>query len=395
MDFRMERMMNRTWMLMLGLALVFSACAKKDMEDPKPQYPVNIETVDGIKTITNPAFPRDGVFKYDLIEEFSIGDDEESSEALLYLPIYLHIDSHDHLYVMDWGDTNIKVFDKAGDHVRTIGKKGQGPGEFQTPAYIRIGADDQLCLLDSRQNRISMLNLDGSYISGFVLEGFSSEFDVDAYKRIYIAKPEYPEVKVFNEYQLIKRSKTIYRVDENGENRFDLGSYRDASQRRKVVKTSSGMSTSSSTSREAYTTVWFISPNQRLYLGYSQDYMINVYDMGNNPLFKFGREFTALEHPHYTPESPHPEFYPAFYNRHYFFDDDGNLWLRQYTEEEDEELGIYDVFSPDGIYIKQVHLPHYLYKFKNGRAYTILRTEEDFRIVKCFKLVESNENIEQ
>jgi hypothetical protein len=95
-----------------------------------------------------------------------------------------------------------------------------------------------------------------------------------------------------------------------------------------------------------------------------------------------------LKHPHYSPDRAHPEFYPAFYDRYYFFDDDNNLWLRQYTAEEDVDLGIYDVFSSDGIYLKQLHLPHHLYEFKNGRAYTILRTEEDFIIVKCFKLVE-------
>jgi hypothetical protein len=379
--------MNRIGILITASALALSACSKTDTPDPEPEYPVRTEIVDGIETIANPAYPRDGIFKYDLVEEYSIGEDTGSGEALLNRPIHLQIDTQDYLYVMDWGDTDIKVFNRAGEHTRTIGKKGQGPGEFNIPADLRIGEDGRIYLLDSRQNRISILNLDGSYISGFTLGGSSYEFDIDADFRIYIAQYDLPEVKAFDTYQIIERNKTIYRVDENGENRFEFGSFPQASQRRRVVKTKTGLSSRSSQSREAYTTVWFTGPNHRLYMGYNRDYKIKVFDMEYNLLYTFGREFFALKHPLYTPESAHPEFYPAFYDRQYFFDDDDNLWLRQYTAEEDVELGIYDVFSPDGIYVKQVHLPHPLYKYRNGKAYTILRTEEDFLVVRCFRLV--------
>ena len=378
--------MNRIWILITASALVLSACSRSDTPQPEPEYPVSTEIVDGVESITNPDYPRDGIISYDLVEEYTIGDDTGSGKALLNRPIYLQVDAQDNLYVMDWGDTDIKVFDQAGVHTRTIGKKGQGPGEFDTPADMRIGEDGRLYLLDSRQNRMSILNQEGSYISGFTLGSLSYEFDVDAHHRIYIAQFDLPEIQAFDTYQIIERNKTIYRVDENGKNRFELGSFPHASQRRRVVKTKTGMSSRSSQSREAYTTVWFIGPNNRLYMGYNRDYKLRVYDMDIKHLYSFGREFFALKHPLYSPEGAHPEFYPAFYDRQHFFDENDNLWLRQYTVEEDVDLGIYDVFSPDGIYVKQVQLPHPLYKYKNGRAYTILRTEEDFRVVKCYRM---------
>jgi hypothetical protein len=370
--------------------LFFGTCKQNEKKEPTPEYPVLIEYVDGIKTVKNPAFPKDGVIKYSIVEEFSIGIGNEDTEIVLNRPIDLHLDSQGLIYVMDWGDTNIQIFDQSGKQVRIIGEKGQGPGEFDTPAYFKIGQNDRIVLLDSRQHRISILNTDGSYVSGFRVDGFCFELDVDANSHIYLSALDVPEPKIFNVSQLIERHKTVFRVDENGENRIDFGTHRAEKQLRKVTQTSRGTSSLSSTSREAYTTVWMISPDQRLFIGYNQDYLISVYDLDHNPLFKFGREFTPIKHPEYRSDRAHPEYYPAFYSRYFFFDDEANLWLRQYVEE-GTELSIYDVFSPEGIYLKQVHVPHHIYKLWKGKAYTIMRTEDDFLVVKGFQLVEPEE----
>jgi hypothetical protein len=386
----MEGIMKKTLLLIFVLFMIFCACGQKGKKETSPEYPVIIESVDGVKTVKNPSFPKDGVVKYKCIEEFSIGEGDEYTEVVLNRPIHLQLDSQGFIYVMDWGDTNIKVFDQSGKQVRTVGKKGQGPGEFDTPAYFKIGKNDRIVLLDGRQHRISILNTDGSYVSGFRIEGFCYEIDTDADNRIYLGELGLPEVKVFNTFQLIERDKTIFRYDENGENRFDFGKHKAEKVLRKVTQTSRGTSSISSQSREAYTTVWMISPDQRLFMGYNQDYMISVYDLDYNLLFKFGREFAKIKHPHYAPDRAHPEYYPAFYSRYFFFDDEGNLWLRQYVEEGIED-SIYDVFSPEGIYLKQVHAPHPIFELWKGKAYTIIRTEEDFLVLKCFQLVELEE----
>ena len=386
----MEEIMQKKLLLIFVFILLFGVCKQNEKKEPTQEYPVVIESVDGVKTVKNPAFPKDGVFKYNFVEEFSIGEGDEYTEVVLNRPIDLHLDSQGLIYVMDWGDTNIKVFDQSGNQVRIIGKKCQGPGEFDTPAYFKIGQNDRIVLLDSRQHRISILDTDGSYVSGFRVEGFCYELDVDSNNRIYLSALDFPEPEIFNVSQLIELHKTVFRFDENGENRFDFGKYRAEKQLRKVTQTSRGTSTVSSTSREAFTTVWMISPDQRLFIGYNQDYLISVYDLGHNPLFKFSREFTPIKHPEYSPDRAHPEYYPAFYSRYFFFDDEANLWLRQYTEE-GTELSIYDVFSPEGIYLKQVHVPHPIYKLWKGNAYTIMRTEDDFLVVKCFQLVELEE----
>jgi len=89
---------------------------------------------------------------------------------------------------------------------------------------------------------------------------------------------------------------------------------------------------------------------------------------------------------------------PAYAPR-WVFDEEGDLWIEIYTEEEEKEEDedspdeeqkpkpvAYDVFSPQGDYLKQVIIPNRIIHFKNGKIYSITATEEGFRVVKRFKV---------
>jgi hypothetical protein len=56
----------------------------------------------------------------------------------------LAIDGAGHLYVSDAQDNRVVVFDATGRHLATIGRKGQGPGEFQHPSSLGIAKDGSL-----------------------------------------------------------------------------------------------------------------------------------------------------------------------------------------------------------------------------------------------------------
>ena len=78
----------------------------------------------------------------------------------------------------------------------------------------------------------------------------------------------------------------------------------------------------------------------------------------------------------------------VFFSPSIIFDEEGNLWLWHYTgKEEQEGMYMHDVFSPDGIYIKQVVVPHRIHRIKNGKAYCIVINEEDFRFIKRFRFI--------
>ena len=57
--------------------------------------------------------------------------DKDDATSILYLPRQVEEGPDGNLYVLDWGDSYIKVFSPAGEFLRSIGGPGEGPGEFQ------------------------------------------------------------------------------------------------------------------------------------------------------------------------------------------------------------------------------------------------------------------------
>ncbi|MFO7734178.1 MAG: 6-bladed beta-propeller [Candidatus Aminicenantes bacterium] len=371
----------------LAAFAVLEACRKKDDITEAAGYPVRIETVDGVKTVLNPAFPKEGVVRYALEEELVIGGEGAGAESVLNRPQSLQVDADGNIYVLDWGDVDIKVFAPDGRRLRTVGRKGQGPGEFDTPADFALSADGRIFLLSGRQHRLSVLDGSGTYLSSFAVDGFCSGLAVDRSNRVYYSQMLTPDVGgVGGEYQLSQNRIALFRTDEKGTDTTKLGEYLDITMLRKVTKLGEGVSSQSMSSREAYRTSWLVGPDDRVYIGYNKDYRLDVYDPEWNLLFRFGREFTPLRHPAYKPDGAHPEFYPAFSDWRKFFDDEGNLWLQQYVEEGVEEF-VFDVFTPEGIYLKQVRAPQNLFLVRGDLAYSIVRAEDEFLVVKRFRFI--------
>lgn len=66
------------------------------------------------------------------------------------------------VYALLWNDPKVHVFDKHGQFVATIGRRGNGPGEFMSP--VRLGwRADTLWVLDGAQNRLSLFAANGDF----------------------------------------------------------------------------------------------------------------------------------------------------------------------------------------------------------------------------------------
>jgi len=226
----------------------------------------------------------------------------------------------------------------------------------------------------------------GKYLSSFKVDGFCNDVRVDGNNRIYYTQMLVPELGGSEEYRLLQNRKALFRSDELGQEKMKLGEYLDVTMLMKMMKMGDGMASQSLTSRESYTTSWLVGPDDRVYIGYNKDYRLDVHNADGKLLFRFGREFTPIRHPQYTPDGAHPEFYPAFSDWRKFFDEKGNLWLEQYVEEGVKDH-VFDVFSPEGIYLRQVRVPQALFLVRGDLAYSIIRNEDEFLVVKRFKMV--------
>ena len=93
--------------------------------------------------INNPAEPQYGEIAFDLEEDLVLGN--ESDENYLFYRVWdIQADARGNIYVLDSGATRIQKYDKNGKYLQTIGRQGQGPGEFQRPIILIVDKDQSV-----------------------------------------------------------------------------------------------------------------------------------------------------------------------------------------------------------------------------------------------------------
>jgi hypothetical protein len=359
------------------------SCAKKEEPPAELPYPVRTEVIDGVEVLISPDYPRDGREFYTFEEELNIGVEEGEEFYQLYRPQDIKVTGDGEIYVIDWREDHLRVYDKNGKYLKTVAQKGRGPGEFETPASFDFLSDGRLAILDGRNRQVSILDENGVYHGGFKVEGYCANLIVDGQDQLYMEKTMPVEVDVLGVAQVVENKLNIFCTDLDGRMIHDYGIFRGT----KMSFTRTKQGSMSGSSPYAHRTVWTVDEEGKMYLGYNEKYRLDVYDPEGELISGFGREFMPIKYGAYK-GGVNPEFWPAF-SRHIFFDDEGNLWLRHYTgKEEEENLYEYDVFSPGGIYIRQVVVPHRIHRIKDGRAYCIVRNEEGFYFIKRFRFVQ-------
>ena len=78
----------------------------------------------------------------------------------------LTTDSRDNIFVLDGMAQQIHVFAPDGAHLRTVGGKGEGPGEFRMATALAIGPGDSLWVTDPMTRRYSVFGPNGGFARG-------------------------------------------------------------------------------------------------------------------------------------------------------------------------------------------------------------------------------------
>jgi hypothetical protein len=343
-------------------------------------YPVETAVKDGVKTITNPDYPRDGRFTARLTEEISCGGEGAPEAAILNVPIRLVVDDEGALYVVDLRDVNFKVYGSDGSFLRTMGRRGQGPGEFGGMFLAALMSGGRLAVLDGAQHRVFILTTGGQYLSGFPLEGYFRDIAVDGKDGIYLAK--WGAVKepdgLSSDFREIPYVTSIYRTDASGKALVHLTDFLGETMAMKSAGGGAVVYTGG-----LYTIVWTIDPDGRIYGGYNENYSLGVYGTDGKPLMAFGRRFTPVKNPRFRGQPGMRKTMPAFQT--IVLDEGGNLWV-DVVQDGDAEGRVYDVFSPAGIYLKQVATACRASSFKGGKLYSIDRPADGFPSVKRFAM---------
>ena len=157
--------MSRT--VFLGSLLALLACG--DSAAP-PRSATTVTDSAGIRVVTTP--PADLVYAA-LAEEpaLSIGDFTGPEEILFGRIASARRDAAGNVVVADGQAHEIRIFDEGGRHLQSLGREGEGPGEFESLAGAWPVADGGIVAADNILDRITQFGAEGTPTATATLSG--------------------------------------------------------------------------------------------------------------------------------------------------------------------------------------------------------------------------------
>jgi hypothetical protein len=123
---------------------------------------------DGVTTVINPETPAYGENRQEMREMWRHGGEEDEEVFFGTIAEFLH-DADGNIYLLDGQLSEIQVFDPQGELLRTIGRQGEGPGEFQNGADMFWGPNGQIGVVQAWPGKIVMITPDGDPGATFAL----------------------------------------------------------------------------------------------------------------------------------------------------------------------------------------------------------------------------------
>jgi hypothetical protein len=124
------------------------------------QWSGRIVAEDGRTRVVNPESPANGEIRIDMRPLWRIGGDDE--DLLLGVIAELLTDDQGNIYLLDGQLSEVHVLDPAGQWLRSIGRAGEGPGEFRNGNAMFWAPDGQLGIIQAWPSKIVLLRVDGS-----------------------------------------------------------------------------------------------------------------------------------------------------------------------------------------------------------------------------------------
>lgn len=111
------------------------------------------------------AWEEGDEWRLDTVPAVTIGGEEEGEPAydLLQVSDVVRL-GNGSIALINNGTSDIRLYDAAGRHVRTVGRAGDGPGEFRAMETLDRSAGDTLHTYDYLLRRLSTIAPDGAFL---------------------------------------------------------------------------------------------------------------------------------------------------------------------------------------------------------------------------------------
>ncbi len=176
---RLERSaLSLTWIALSGILFVAPMAGHASGGEWAGQETL----VDGVRHVMNPAVGIEPARTIELEELWRIGGDTDSEEEFFGVLVGVLTGENGNIYLLDQQLSEIKVFSSDGQYLRTIGREGEGPGEFRRPSGMFFLPDGTIAVMQLAPGKIVLLSRTGEPVGERPIPvpdgaGFSLLFD--------------------------------------------------------------------------------------------------------------------------------------------------------------------------------------------------------------------------
>jgi len=299
----------------------------------------------------------------------------------------LDVTSDGRIVALDAEAHHVKVLRPDGSLIDTLGRRGQGPGEFQRPTNIAVARGDSLYVFDTQINRLTVFAPPPSHRrtrSMTITSAVGSVTEVRALDGRLVGRftPGYTRTEGMRR----PKSATWRRIHETG----TAGDTLLISKRRRLTTSFDGPGIVIAYLPFSRVTQVVPGPDNRLYHGFTDS--LHIQSMSLNGVRETVATIPATPVP--IPEAERdsalnrisetvrgqvakalPETKPAFTDL--VAADDGRLWVKRPTETAEANTTAWWILAPASQTIQEVRLPTAvdIEVVQNGRAYGTTTTE--------------------
>jgi len=351
----------KTIFFLTGFPLFVTLVASQD---------IVIEKSGGITVIKNPSEPigdKERTSKLTYEEELSIRSVPQEGKPVFFDLSAVRADDDGNIYILDPRAGTIHVFNKSGEYLRDIGRRGQGPGELEMPVGLQV-LTSMKSLIVTNPARLSYFSFSGEFHKHInhpwrdPVPQVDSRGDYIVRRQIFLDGKAKEELVKYD--QNMNEQFVIAQIEKDGPN--------------------SGKKINFFPARLSFS----VRNDDNIVWGITTDYALTIVDSQGKIEFKIEKEYKPIKISdedkkkiiserfggRAVPVSYEmPDHYPPY--RDIRSDDTGKIYVGTYEFDQTGQR-YYDIFDEGGRYVAKLAFPSTPLFIKNNRFYCVLEDKD-------------------
>ena len=365
----------------------------------------------------DPKSSEGKTWKISFTEDLTIGVKEGDENFMFGDRLEFNVDDEGNIYAVDWDRKRIQKYGSEGTYILTIGRDGQGPGEFINPWKPYFDQEGNLYVRDIANHKIAFFYPEGKFIKEIKLPQKVGDIQINSVGH-YVSMIREIQEDINSKKTTYFHSYGLFNQDLNPINVFLKTSWTSSPLKGRDPDSLAEF-LAESMSKTAYSpeVTLILRQDDRVYLGYPESYEIRVYSPDGKPekLIRKDQPLQPVTESHKKdyavsqekdflvyladlyPESVrkkalshirYPKYLPA-YQKFILLD---NGWLAVVVDSVKGGLAKIDFFNEDGVYIAEIlaRIPVKGLIIRKDKAYAIFESEDGYHFIKRYAFIAQN-----